>query len=154
MSRRAFFTETLSHLDLSLLIAIRVIIGRSLYRRIANVLIAIRFVRRAKKKDRKEKKPPREIFIGTMAAIMIVYCPIEADDRGQILPGRRAGGAFSPRSFLIPSRAEFLIPRCCRSLTSRFTNYARVAYLTDGICRPLLLCSFLREPLLQVLVPL
>lgn len=52
----------------------------------------------------------------------------------------------------------FLIPSCgvLNSLllllqlfarTSRFSNYVRVAYLTGGICPPLLLCSFLRGPL-------
>jgi len=49
--------------------------------------------------------------------------------------------------FLIPSCGVLNSPLLLLQLfarTSRFSNYARVAYLTDGICPPLLLCSFLR----------
>lgn len=64
---------------------------------------------------------------------------------------RRYSRIFSPqraRPFLIPSCRVLNSPLLLLLLarTSRFLNYARVAYLTDGICPSLLLCSFLREP--------
>lgn len=69
--------------------------------------------------------------------------------------------AFSRRNlqpFLIPSCGvlnSLLLPLQLFARTSRFSNYARVAYLTGGICPPLLLCSFLRgAPLLLLLIPL
>lgn len=116
------------------------------------MLIANYFIR----PEEEEKKKTREIFIRIMTVITIRY----------LLPDRaRPGGEISARSekhvgtprIFSPQRARpFLIPSCrvlnspllllLLAHTSRFSNYARVAYLTDGICPSLLLCSFLREP--------
>lgn len=145
---------------LYLLIAVRIIVDRIIVvdNRIANVLITNCFIQRAKRKK-------REIFIRIMTVIIRYLLPDRARlwrrDICAIGETCRYSRIFSPQRaqpFLIPSCRVLNSPLLLLLLahTSRFSNYARVAYLTDGICLSLLLCSFLREPspFLWFLVPL